>query len=378
MLRDVMTSVLLIVAGLVLLVAGGEVLVRGASNIAAAIGMLPLVVGLTVVSFATSAPEFAVTMRAVLSGTPGLAVGNVVGSNIANILLVLGVAAVITPLTVKSRVVRFDVPVMIGMSVLATVLAFNGVIARWQGAVLIACLIVYIIWTLRISKRDPEGELEKLDPAWVEESPRPEPVGRRDTRNLLASVVMVGVGVALLVFGANALVTGATEIARGLGLSDLVIGLTIVAVGTSLPELATSIIAAARGERDLAVGNAVGSNIFNLGAVLGFAALLSPEGIVIPAGAQNLDFILMTGVALLLLPVVYTGYAVGRWEGWLFLIYYLAYTVYLLLMSSEHDALRPYSTVMLLFVIPLTFLFLIVLALSEHHRRHARPHPATK
>ena len=367
----VMTSVLLILAGLLLLVAGGEVLVRGASNIAAAIGMSPLVVGLTVVSFATSAPEFAVTMRAVLSGNPGLAVGNVVGSNIANILLVLGVAAVITPLAVKSRVVRFDVPVMIGLSLLTTILAFNGVIARWQGAVLLGCLVIYVIWTLRIGKSDPEGELEKLDPPWVEGSVRPEPVAQRNTRNLMASGVMIIVGIALLVFGANALVAGATEVARSWGLSDLVIGLTIVAIGTSLPELATSIIAAIRGERDLAVGNAVGSNIFNLGAVLGVAALLSPEGIVIPAGAQNLDFILMTGVAILLLPVVYTGYAVGRWEGFLFLAYYIAYTVYLLLMSSQHDALRPLSAVMLIFVIPLTFIFLIVLVVAEHQRRHA-------
>lgn len=364
-------TVLQIVAGLALLVVGGEVLVRGASNIAAILGMSPLVVGLTVVSFATSAPEFAVTIRAVLSGSPGLAVGNVVGSNIANILLVLGVAAIITPLTVKSRVVRFDVPVMIGMSLLATVLALNGIIARWQGGLLVLCLIGYVWWTVRISRADPAGEKEKLDPSWTESDIRGEPQPERSGRNVMGSVTFVVVGVALLVAGANSLVAGATTIATSLGLSDLVIGLTIVAIGTSLPELATGIIAAIRGERDLAVGNAVGSNIFNLGAVLGLAAVLAPDGIVIPAGAQNLDFLLMTGVAILLLPVVYTGYAVGRWEGILFVAYYVAYTVYLLLMSAEHQSLQPYSTVMLAFVIPLTFLFLIVLAVSEHSRRQA-------
>lgn len=362
-------TALQIIAGLALLVGGGEVLVRGASNLAAIIGMSPLVVGLTVVSFATSAPEFAVTMRAVLSGSPGLAVGNVVGSNIANILLVLGVAAIITPLTVKSRVVRFDVPVMIGLSLLATVLALNGVIARWQGGLLVLCLVGYVWWTVRISRSDPEGEKEKLDPSWTAGDIRGEPQPERSGRNVLGSVMFVVVGVALLVVGANSLVAGATTIATSLGLSDLVIGLTIVAVGTSLPELATGVIAAIRGERDLAVGNAVGSNIFNLGAVLGLAAILSPDGIVIPEGAQNLDFLLMTGVAILLLPVVYTGYAVGRWEGILFVAYYVAYTVYLLLMSSEHQSLQPYSTVMLAFVIPLTFIFLIVLAVSEHQRR---------
>lgn len=369
-------SMLAILAGLVLLVAGGEVLVRGASNIAAAIGMSPLVVGLTVVSFATSAPEFAVTMKSVAAGSPGLAVGNVVGSNIANILLVLGIAAIITPLAVKSRVVRFDVPVMIGLSLIVTVMAFNGVIARWQGAILVVLLAVYVIWTVRIGRSDPEGEKEKLDPDWIDGELRPEPVAERSTRNMLASLVMVAVGIGALVLGASVLVSGATTIASALGLSDLVIGLTIVAVGTSLPELATSIVAALRGERDLAVGNAVGSNIFNLGAVLGFAAILSPDGIVIPEGAQNLDFLLMTGVAILLLPVVYTGYAVGRWEGILFVSYYVAYTTYLLLMSSEHESLAPFSTVMLAFVIPLTFLFLIVLAVAEHSRRHRPDVPA--
>lgn len=369
-------SILAILAGLVLLVAGGEVLVRGASNIAAAIGMSPLVVGLTVVSFATSAPEFAVTMKSVAAGSPGLAVGNVVGSNIANILLVLGIAAIITPLAVKSRVVRFDVPVMIGLSLIVTVMAFNGVIARWQGAILVVLLAAYVIWTVRIGRSDPEGEKEKLDPDWIDGELRPEPVAERSTRNMLASGVMVAVGIGALVLGASVLVSGATTIASALGLSDLVIGLTIVAVGTSLPELATSIVAALRGERDLAVGNAVGSNIFNLGAVLGFAAILSPDGIVIPEGAQNLDFLLMTGVAILLLPVVYTGYAVGRWEGILFVSYYVAYTTYLLLMSSEHESLAPFSTVMLAFVIPLTFLFLIVLAVAEHSRRHRPDVPA--
>lgn len=369
-------SILAILAGLVLLVAGGEVLVRGASNIAAAIGMSPLVVGLTVVSFATSAPEFAVTMQSVAAGSPGLAVGNVVGSNIANILLVLGIAAIITPLAVKSRVVRFDVPVMIGLSLIVTVMALNGVIARWQGVTLVVLLAAYVIWTVRIGRSDPEGEKEKLDPDWIDDELRPEPVAERSTRNILASVVMVAVGIGALVLGASVLVSGATTIASALGLSDLVIGLTIIAVGTSLPEMATSIVAALRGERDLAVGNAVGSNIFNLGAVLGFAAILSPDGIVIPEGAQNLDFLLMTGVAILLLPVVYTGYAVGRWEGILFVSYYVAYTTYLLLMSSEHESLAPFSTVMLAFVIPLTFLFLIVLAVAEHSRRHRPDVPA--
>lgn len=364
-----------LVFGLVLLVGGGEVLVRGASSIAEAAGLSPLVVGLTVVSFATSAPEFAVTMQAVASGSPGLAIGNVVGSNIANILLVLGVAAVIAPLAVKSPVVKRDVPVMVGMSLLATVLAFNGVIARWQGAILVAALFAYLGWTLKVSRaeaaeqdrsvaaEEPEVAADPL----LEEAAAPI---RTNPPVVLSGGLVIG-GVALLVGGATLLVNGATSVASSFGLSDLVIGLTIVAIGTSLPELATSVIAALRGQRDLAVGNAVGSNIFNLGAVLGFAAVFSPNGIVIPEGASNFDFVLMTGVAILLLPVVYTGMAVARWEGAMFLLYYVAYTTYLLLASSEHDALAPFSTVMTLFVIPLTAMFLVILVVADRAHRPA-------
>ncbi len=365
-----------LVFGLVLLVGGGEVLVRGASSIAEAAGLSPLVVGLTVVSFATSAPEFAVTMQAVASGSPGLAIGNVVGSNIANILLVLGVAAVIAPLAVKSPVIKRDVPVMVGMSLLATVLAFNGVIARWQGAVLVAVLFAYLGWTLKVARAEAAAEQGRsvaaeepevvADPLLAEAAA---PI-RKNPPVVLSGGLVIG-GVALLVGGATLLVRGATSVASAFGLSDLVIGLTIVAIGTSLPELATSVIAALRGQRDLAVGNAVGSNIFNLGAVLGFAAVFSPDGIVIPEGASNFDFVLMTGVAILLLPVVYTGMAVARWEGAMFLLYYVAYTAYLLLASAEHDALAPFSTVMALFVIPLTAMFLGILVVADRARRSA-------
>lgn len=363
-----------LLGGLVLLVVGGEVLVRGASSIATAAGLSPLVVGLTVVSFATSAPEFAVTMQAVADGSPGLAVGNVVGSNIANILLVLGVAAVITPLAVKSPVVQRDVPVMVAMSLLVTVLSFNGVIAQWQGALLVAVLVSYLVWTVRISRRE-EAAAAQLAEAGAEDTDDPvvaeaEEATRRNPPLVLSGGLVI-VGVALLVGGATMLVNGATSVARSFGLSDLVIGLTIVAIGTSLPELATSVIAAKRGQRDLAVGNAVGSNIFNLGAVLGFASLFTPGGIVIPEAASNFDFVLMTGVALLLLPVVYTGMAVARWEGVMFLLYYAAYTVYLLLSSTEHAALQPFSVVMTLFVIPLTAMMLTILIVAERARRQS-------
>jgi cation:H+ antiporter len=369
--------VVLLLGGLGLLAVGGELLVRGSSGIASALGMSRLVVGLTVVSIATSAPEFAVTMQAVTSGSPGLAVGNVVGSNIANVLLVLGVAAAITPLTVKSRIVKLDVPVMIGLSVLVTIFAINGVIASWQGALLMALLAVYLLRAISLGRRDEKAETQALLPDWNDQTG--ESGGEQDVevatasslgpRMMAADIGLIIVGVTLLVFGAQLLVDGATRIAVSVGLSDVIVGLTVVAIGTSLPELATAVVAVLRGETDLAVGNAIGSSIFNLGAVLGFAALISPGGISIPESAAHFDFIVMTAVAVLLLPVVYTGRAIARWEGWLFLGYYAAYLLYLLLASSQHDALKPFSFAMLIFVVPITVVVLITLVVSDRQSR---------
>ena len=349
-----LTDVLLLVGGFALLVGGGEVLVRGASGVARAVGLSPLVVGLTVVSFATSAPELAVTLDAAFSGSPGLAIGNVVGSNIANVLLVLGVSALVTPLVVRSRVVKMDVPVMIAMSVAFFLLALDGSISTLDGALLLGALVVYVVRAIVTSRRTshatPDQDVRAQRPLWL---------------NLL----LVAGGVGLLVLGANWLVGSATGIAAALGVSDLVIGLTVVAIGTSLPELATSVIAVRRGERDLAVGNVVGSNIFNIGSVLGITAVVSPGGVPVAEAAIGFDIPFMVAVAVAVLPVVYTHAAVGRWEGAMFLGYYIAYTGYLLLDSAEHDALPRYSTVMLGFVVPITAVTLLVLSVAEYRRR---------
>ena len=259
-------TIAVLVLGLILLVAGGEVLVRGGSGLGRALGLSPLVVGLTVVAFATSAPELAVSVDATFSGAPGLAVGNVVGSNISNILLVLGLAALVLPVAVRSQLLRIDVPVMIIFSVLALVLALNGLVGRVEGVLLLALLVVYLGWSIRSARRATTREV----PTGVEAVTRAHPV--RD-------VVLVVAGIALLVLGARFLVDAATQIAQAAGLSDLVIGLTIVSIGTSLPEVATSLIAAMRGQRELAIGNVVGSNIFNIGAVLGITALIAPDGV---------------------------------------------------------------------------------------------------
>ncbi|WP_407318696.1 calcium/sodium antiporter [Isoptericola halotolerans] len=374
-----LSSVLLLLAGFVLLVGGGEALVRGAASLARTMGMSALVVGLTVVSFATSSPELAVSAGAALSGSPGLAVGNVVGSNIANILLVLGLSALVVPLVVTSRVVRTDVPVMIALSALTLLLALDGTISTVDGVVLLALLVAYVVVTVvrsRRSRTDRPPPAAASDAAPDSGGPggtrAPSRLRSTRARSVLVDVVLVAVGVALLVVGAQVLVRSATQIASTFGVSDLVIGLTVVAVGTSLPELATSVIAVRRGEGDLAVGNIVGSNIFNIGAVLGLTAVIAPDGIGVDPAAVHFDLPLMVAVALALLPVAFTGQVIKRWEGALLVTLYVAYVAFVLLAATEHAALQPFSTTMLWFVLPVTAVWLVALAAYELGLRRGR------
>ena len=353
--RVYLVTALLLIAGLALLVIGGEILVRGAGGLARSFGISPLVVGLTVVSSATSAPELAVTLQATLAGTPGLAVGNVVGSNIANVLLVLGLAGLILPLAVRIPVVRRDVPVLIVFSIMLLVLSLGGSVSRTDGLILAGGLAGYVAWTV-LRSRQQELALARQRAAGA-----PRPRGLR----VPVALLLVGVGVALLVLGARWLVDAASEIAATHGMSDMVIGLTIVAVGTSLPELATSVVAAIRGNAEIAVGNAVGSCIFNIGAVMGLTAVLAPGGVPVEQGAINFDIPIMIAVAIALLPVAFTGLRIARWEAGLFVVLYAAYVTYLLLDAARAGALEEYATVMQSFVIPLTAVTLMLLALYE-------------
>lgn len=337
------------ICGLALLLLGAELLVRGASRLALALGLAPIIVGLTVVSIGTSTPELAISVGGALSGTPDLALGNVVGSNIANVLLILGLVALISPLVVHRQLVWLDVPLMIGASVLCFLMAYDGRIARWEGGVLLVGAIAYIVFLLRMARRHPEQV--PTDP------------------ELAAPVVRVGIGrqlllmaagLTLLIFGARLLVDAATRTASAFGLSDFVIGLTVVAVGTSLPEIATSILSALRGQRDLAVGNIVGSNIFNILLVLGATALIASDGVAVTPSAVRFDLPVMTAVAVACLPIFFTGHRIARWEGALFLVYYAAYTAYLLMAAADHAALEDFRLVMQTMVIPLTVLTLAV------------------
>lgn len=349
-------TLVLFVAGIFLLIGGAELLVRGASRLAGALGISPLVVGLTVVALGTSSPEAAVSVGAALDGRADIALGNVVGSNIVNVLLILGLSALVTPLVVSKRLVRIDVPLMVGVSVLLLVLASNGNVGRLDGLLLVFGVAAYTLFALRESRR--EGA-ENDAPAQEEAG------GGR----LLLQAGFVVAGLALLVLGSRWLVEGAVAIATALGVSELVIGLTVVAAGTSLPEVATSALAAFRGERDIAVGNVVGSCLFNILAVLGLTAIVAPGGIDVAPAALSFDIPVMIATAFACLPIFFTGYRINRWEGLLFVGYYAAYTLYLFLDAAQHDALPAFSFAMLAFVVPLTAVTLIVLAARSLRRR---------
>ncbi len=351
-------SLIFLVLGLVALVAGASLLVRGAAKLAVSFGISPLVVGLTVVAFGTSAPETAVSVGAVLQGKSDIAIGNVVGSNIFNVLFILGVSALIAPLVIHRQLVRQEVPIMIGASVILCVMALDGHIGRFDAALLLAMLVAYTVFLVVQSRRAGN---EPDDAALAEL-----PVASRWDRHWAVQVLLIVVGLVLLVVGADWLVDAATEFARALGVSDLVIGLTIVAAGTSLPEVATSVVATVRGQRDIAVGNVVGSNTFNILGCLGVSGLVAPGDLTVAQPLLAFDLWVMLAAAVACLPIFITGRRIARWEGSLFLLYYAVYTVFLILAATHHAALQGYSDAMLEYVLPLTVIVLVVSLLRSN------------
>lgn len=351
-------TVLLFLSGLVLLIFGAEIMVRGASKIASALGISPLIVGLTIVAFGTSSPELAISIKGALSGQAGITLGNVIGSNIFNILFILGLSAIIIPLSVSQQLIRFDVPLMIGLSIMVLLVCLNQLISRFDGLLLTACLIFYlgVLIVLGLRKRSSENM----------SVPKAETNGSvKDEINWFLNIVLVITGLSLLVLGSRWFVNSAVDFASYLGVSELIIGLTIVSAGTSMPEVVTSIIAAIRGERDIAVGNIVGSNIFNILGVLGISSILAPTGIPVSEAVIGFDIPLMIVVAIACLPIFFTDGTISRWEGALFLSYYFAYTLYLILNATEHDLLPIFNKVMLYFVIPITGVTIIVIVSQE-------------
>lgn len=361
-----MITVLMLVGGLIALTVGAELLVRGAASLAAAAKVSPLVIGLTVVAFGTSAPELVVSIQTSLRGQDDIALGNVVGSNIFNVLFILGASALITPLRVQQQLVRFEVPLMIALSVLVGVLGWDGRLGRLEGGMLTAGLIAYTLWGIIQSRREQMAIQEEYAAEFGD--------GQQNTlAKLLFDVVLVAAGLALLVGGARAFTDGAVGIARYVGISELVIGLTIVSIGTSLPEVATSIVAAIRGESDIAVGNVVGSNIFNIMGVLGVAGIVAPNGVAVHESALYFDIPVMIAVAVACMPVFCTWHTIFRWEGGLFLAYYFIYTTYLILAETNSSITKAYGNVVLGFVLPLT---VITFAISLYRAFFAKKEPA--
>lgn len=329
-----MTDYILLAAGLALLIGGGELLVRGASTTAERLGMSPLLIGLTLVGFGTSTPELVTSVEASLAGSPGIAVGNVVGSNIANVLLILGIAAVITPIAVGKVALRRD-----GLFVLLTALMFYAVaqfssLDRLVGVVFILALVGYVYYAYRQELAGaPQGHtaayerLEAHEEIFHNPAPRrdeaSDPAARSTGRALLVPLALALLGLALVVGGGKLLIDGATGIARSAGISEAVIGLTIVAVGTSLPELVTSVVAALRGHSDVALGNVLGSNIYNVLGIAGVTGLIAPT--IVPPEIANFDTLVMVGVSVVLLIVARTGYVIRRREGSILVASYAAY-----------------------------------------------------
>lgn len=345
-------------AGLCLLVLGADLLVRGASRLALAVGISPLVIGLTVVAYGTSAPEVAVSVGAAFAAQTDIAIGNVVGSNIFNVLFILGVSALIVPLVINRQIIRQEVPIMIGVSALCIALGWNGMIGVLEAALLVALLVVYTTFLVVQSRRETlrniateageAGEAGEADPAGTG--------GWASSR--LMQVGLILAGLVCLVVGSQLLVSASIAFAQALGVSELVIGLTIVAAGTSLPEVATSITAALKGERDIAVGNVIGSNIFNILGALGLSGLAAgvagADGLGVASSVMAFDIWVMLATAVACVPIFLSGREIARWEGFVFLAYYVFYVTYLILAAEQHAALATLTTAMVYFVIPLT------------------------
>lgn len=318
-------QILFLVLGLGLLVFGGEWLVRGASKLAAAMGVAPIIIGLTVVAYGTSTPELAVSLNAALAGNADIAIANVVGSNIFNVLFILGVSALISPLIIHSQMIKREVPIMIGLSALIYFFSYDGNLGQTESFVLFGLIFVYTGWLVYEAKQNKKENKELVD-----ESNREYQLKTSNGKIIAIALFQVVAGLGLVMLGADWLVEGAIAMARTFGVSDAVIGVTIVAAGTSLPEVVASVVATYKGERDIAVGNVVGSNIYNILAILGISGSILPSGLNVDPAMLSLDYPVMFLAAAICLPFFITGKQLSRLEGSILLAMYVGYTTYLI------------------------------------------------
>lgn len=355
-------STTLLILGLLMLAFGGDLLVRGSAALADRTGVSRMLIGLTVISIGTSAPEFAISAYASWLGKTDIALGNVIGSNIFNILFAMGFAAIISNLYIQRKTNMIDVPIMLAISILAYVMSFTGVINRWHGLTLFAIFIAFNVFLIMYERKHPqEAAAVAEDAAAI----------LANKRSIPKIIIFIIAGLGLLAIGSKVLVEGAADLARLMHLSELIISLTIIAIGTSLPEAITAIIAAMHRETDMAVGNIIGSNIANISGVLGLSALLAPDGIPVSASVLEFDFPVMLASSFACLPIFYIGHKVSRSEGIVLFAYYLLFLAYIVLRAINHPSISLLSDAMLFFCIPLTILTLGILVYREHkHRKH--------
>lgn len=353
----------MLLAGLVLLIVGANLLVKGAARLAANFGVPALVIGLTVVAFGTSAPELAVSVKAAADGQAELAIANVVGSNTFNILFILGVAAVVSPLVVSRQLVRQDVPIMVAVSLVALLMVLDGSINRFESGLLVIGLVAYTGFLFYQGRQqgnaEASSEIDELVKAHV-------PTWQNG--------LLIAVGLALLVWGARWLVQSAVSIAAAWGVNEAVIGLTIVAAGTSLPEVMTSVVATLRGERDIAIGNVVGSNIFNVLCVLGLSGLTAPIPLVAGEQVAHVDVPVMLAVAALCVPLFFVGASLRRLEGVLFLVLYAAYVWYMVAVALAAEYRHLLQSSILFVLLPAVVVYVVAILAKDLARRRKGEH----
>lgn len=325
------TNMLWFVAGLAVLVAGAEVMVRGGAQLAARFGISPIIIGLTLVSIGTSMPELAVGVVAAVEGSGALAVGNIAGTNVVNLLLILGLSALLVPLALQMRTIRFELPIMALAAILLWVLAADGVLSRTDGVILVIGAVAYTAGVVWSAKRESwQVAAEFSDEVATEFLDEQDPAADRTARRTAVLVAMTVGGIAVVVIGAEWLVDGAVGIARHFGVTDALIGLTVVAIGTSAPELVTTVVSTIRGDRDIAIGNLAGSSIYNVLLILGVTCLVPSNGLSLPDSLVRIDIPIMVAVALVCIPIFLSGRRVTRGEGAVMVVAYVAYLAFVL------------------------------------------------
>ncbi|MFZ5980651.1 MAG: calcium/sodium antiporter [Candidatus Zixiibacteriota bacterium] len=354
-----MSPELFLIIGLIALLVGADQLVRSATKIALFFGLSPLVIGLTVVAFGTSAPEVAVALSGSLNSHTDLGFGNVIGSNIFNLLFILGLMTVFTPLRIERNVVRIDMPLLIIVSAGFLALALDSRLSKIDGVILLLALVLFTVFTLRRGKMDKKEIEQDLRGRW-----------KAISRGALAiQFIILPLSVILLGRGSDWVVEGSTALARGMGIDEFVVGLTVVAVGTSLPELVTSLLALMHDRRDMAVGNIVGSNIFNILGVVPVMALVSSNGVIITQSSMSMDLPVLLASVVLCFPIFFSGYRISRWEGVFFLLFYLVYMVFFAIDNDPNSLFGTYMRILMIYVVPPVFLVYVFVVLRLRKKR---------